>query len=81
MSFKRFIAATAAIALMTTPVVAAAQSTAAIAATEVSPAGESVDEGSQLRGGFIIPLIAVIAIILGILAATSDDDDDLPQSP
>lgn len=79
MNFKRFIAASAAIALMTTPVVAAAQSTAATVSTEVSPASESVDEGSQLRGGFIIPLIAIIAIILGILAATGDND--APESP
>ena len=75
MGFKGFIAATAAVALMTAPTVAAAQS-----APEVAPASEKV-EGSELRGGFIIPLIALIAIILGILAATNDDDDDLPHSP
>ena len=76
MGFKGLIAATAAVALMTAPTVAAAQS-----APEVAPASESVDSGSQLRGGFIIPLIAIVAIILGILAATHDDDDDLPHSP
>jgi hypothetical protein len=60
---------------------AAAQSSAAAArSTEVAPAGESVS-GSELRGGFIIPLIALIAIILGILAATNNDDDTLPHSP
>jgi uncharacterized protein (UPF0212 family) len=80
---KGIIAATAAVALMATPTVAAAQSSAAAAraaTTEVAPAGESVD-GNQLRGGFIIPLIALVAIILGILAATHDDDGDLPHSP
>lgn len=61
---------------MTAPTVAAAQS-----AAEVAPASESIDSGSELRGGFIIPLIAIVAIILGILAATNDDDDDLPHSP
>jgi hypothetical protein len=60
---------------VTAPTVAVAQS-----APEVAPASERVD-GSELRGGFIIPLIAIIAIILGILAATNDDDDDLPHSP
>jgi hypothetical protein len=60
---------------MAAPTVAAAQS------VEVAPASETVDEGSELRGGFIIPLIALVAIILGILAATNDDDDDLPKSP
>jgi glycerol uptake facilitator-like aquaporin len=73
--FKGLIAATAAVALMAAPTVAAAQS------AEVAPASESVTEGSELRGGFIIPLIALVAIILGILAATNDDDDDLPPTP
>jgi phosphotransferase system enzyme I (PtsI) len=43
-----------------------------------------VEMGEQLRGGFIIPLIALIAIILGICAGTNvcgGDDDDLPHSP
>jgi len=78
--FKGIIAATASVALMVTPAVAAAQSARA-APTAVAPAGETVDEGSELRGGFIIPLIAIIAIILGILAATHDNDEDLPHSP
>ena len=75
MGFKGLIAATAAVALMAAPTVAAAQS------VEVAPASETVTEGSELRGGFIIPLIALVAIILGILAATNDNDDDLPTSP
>ena len=75
MGFKGLIAATASVALMAAPTVAAAQS------VEVAPASETVTEGSELRGGFIIPLIAIVAIILGILAATNDDDDDLPESP
>jgi len=79
--FKGIIAATASVALFVAPTMAAAQTSAAAArATEVSPAGEGV-QGSELRGGFIIPLIALIAIILGILAATHNDDDNLPTSP
>jgi hypothetical protein len=71
---------------MTAPTMAMAQSSAAAstaAVTEVAPADETV-EGEQLRGGFIIPLIALIAIILGICAGTSvcgGDDDDIPHSP
>jgi len=84
--FKGLIAATASVALMTTPTLAMAQTAAATSATaaqEVAPAGETV-EGEQLRGGWIIPLIALIAIILGICAATDicgGDDDDPPTSP
>ncbi len=82
MAFKGLIAAAASVALMTAPTVASAQA-AASAAREVAPATETV-EGEQLRGGFIIPLIALIAIILGICAATDicgGDDDDPPHSP
>ena len=78
MSFKGFIAATTAVAMMVTPTLATAQ------VAEVAPATETVDEGSELRGGFIIPLIALIAIILGICAGTDicgGDDDDQPTSP
>jgi hypothetical protein len=80
--FKGLIAATASVALMTAPTMAAAQS-ASVRVGEVAPAAETVD-GEQLRGGFIIPLIALIAIILGICAGTDvcgGDDDDLPTSP
>jgi glycerol uptake facilitator-like aquaporin len=72
--FKGFIAAATSVALMASPAVASAAetaSTARAATTEVAPAGENV-QGNELRGGFIIPLIALIAIILGILAATKN---------
>jgi hypothetical protein len=80
--FKGLIAATASVALMTTPTLATAQATAA-ASREVAPSTESV-EGDELRGGFIIPLIALIAIILGLCVATDicgGEDDDPPTSP
>jgi hypothetical protein len=70
---KKVLTAASAVALMSASTVAAAQS------APVQPAEESV-EGSELRGGFIIPLIAIIAIILGILAATHKDEDP-PHSP
>jgi hypothetical protein len=81
-AFKGLIAAAASVALITTPTLAAAQATAS-ASREIAPAAETV-EGEQLRGGFIIPLIALIAVILGLCAATDicgGDDDDLPTSP
>lgn len=83
MAFKGLIAAAASVALMTAPTMAAAQaSAAAVRATEVTPASEEVD-GEQLRGGFIIPLIALIAIILGLCAADviCSNGDDPPTSP
>ncbi|MEA3061210.1 MAG: hypothetical protein QOJ94_991 [Sphingomonadales bacterium] len=82
MGFKGIIAATTSVALMVAPTMAAAQTSAATAkaTTEVAPAGENV-QGSELRGGFIIPLIALIAIILGLLAALDHGNNDLPHSP
>lgn len=72
MAFRKIITAASAVALVAAPTVAMAQ-------TQLEPASEQV-EGSELRGGFIIPLIAIVAIILGILAATHSDDDP-PHSP
>jgi hypothetical protein len=87
-AFRGLIAAAASVALMAAPTMAAAQASASASAAasnarEVAPAGETVD-GDQLRGGFIIPLIALIAIILGLCVATDlcgGDEDDLPTSP
>jgi hypothetical protein len=82
--FKGLITAAASVALVTAPTMATAQASAAAArSAEVAPQAETVD-GEQLRGGFIIPLIALIAIILGLCLATDlcgGDDDDQPTSP
>ena len=82
MTTKSLMASIAAAALVVSPTVAAAQS-ATSAPAQIAPAEETV-EGSELRrGGFIIPLVAIIAIILGILAATGnlENDRDTPRSP
>ena len=80
MGFKGIIAATASVALMATPTIAAAQQ-AAPASDRKWRRPVRMCSGSELRGGFIIPLIALIAIILGILAATHNGNNDLPHSP
>lgn len=84
MAFRKLVASAVSLTLMAAPTIAQAQaSPTASAVHEVAPADETV-EGSELRGGFIIPLIALIAVILGLCAANvfcSDNDDDLPSSP
>ena len=73
MKFGKALASGAvAASLVAAPVVAQAAPAELRTGTEV--------EGENLRGGFIIPLIAVVAIILGILAATGGDND-APHSP
>ncbi|HYD23463.1 MAG TPA: hypothetical protein VEB68_01600 [Croceibacterium sp.] len=76
MKFANLLAAAAAVGLVAAPVMAQA-------AAQPIPARSGAELGASenLRGGFVIPLIALIAIILGILAATNDNDDDLPDSP
>lgn len=77
MVFKGIVTAAASVALIAAPTVAVAQS-----ASVAAPAIEQV-EGDEMfgRGGFVIPLIAIIAIILGILAATNDGDSHPPVTP
>ena len=73
MKFGKALASVAvAASLVAAPVVAQAAPAELRTGTEV--------EGENLRGGFIIPLVAIVAIILGILAATGGDDD-APHSP
>jgi hypothetical protein len=78
MSFKKasLVAALAA-SMAGAPVLA---QTAAAPATAEARSGADMDDANAVRGGFLIPLIAIIAIILGILAATSDGGER-PESP
>lgn len=74
MIIKNLLTAVAAASLAAAPTMAAAQ---ASAPTELAPAAESA-EGSDLRGGFLLPLVGVVAIIIAILVFV---DDDEPESP
>jgi len=77
MSFKKAsVAAMLAVSMMATPVLAQSAAPLSVAARS----GADVSGTNEIRGGFIIPLVAVVAIILGILAATSDGGDR-PHSP
>jgi len=71
---KASLAAALAVSTISAPVMAQTQ------AAPVERSGADMQNANELRGGFIIPLIAIIAIILGILAALHEDDD-LPHSP
>jgi hypothetical protein len=67
------MSAAAALALTVSPTIAMAQK----AAAPVAPATEQV-KGSEIRGGFILPLIGIIAIIIAIILLT---DNNKPKSP
>jgi type IV secretory pathway VirB2 component (pilin) len=68
--------AISAVALMAAPTMAAAQPAQA-PVREVAPSAEEV-EGEQIRGGFLLPLAVIVAIIIGIILLTGDDE---PESP
>jgi hypothetical protein len=75
MRIKSILAAVAAASMAAAPVVAAPKPAPA-APAEVAPAAETV-EGEQIRGGFLLPLAVIIAIIIGVLLLTKDDEDSV----
>lgn len=84
MAIRPLVSAITAVALISTPAVATAQ-TGSAPTVEIEPAGEQ-GEGAEARrrrrGGFILPLLGVAAILIAILLLTSGgDDDDVPISP
>ena len=80
MSFKKAsVAAVIAVSMASTPVLAQTATSAAPLSVAARSGAAVSDEASDLRGGFIIPLVAIVAIILGILAATNGSDR--PHSP
>ena len=79
MSFKKAsLAAMLAVSMASTPVLAqSAPSAAALSVAERS--GATTEDANELRGGFIIPLLAVLAVIAGLIIAFGGDDE--PESP
>ena len=78
MSFKKAsVAAALAVSMASTPVLA---QTSAAPLSVAARSGATTQNASELRGGFIIPLVALVAIILGILAATQGHGSR-PTSP
>ena len=80
MSFKKAsVAAALAVSMASTPVLAQTAPSAAPLSV-AARSGATTENASELRGGFIIPLIALVAVILGVLAATNGSGDR-PHSP
>ena len=71
MRLNSILAAVAAISMAAAPAIAAPKP-----AAEVAPQSETV-EGDQIRGGFLLPLAIIIAIIIGVLLLTKDDEDPI----
>ena len=71
MKMKMTLAAIVAASLVGTPVVAQA------AARTASP----VEDSENIQGGWFIPALAIIAVLLGVWVLVDGGDDDLPTSP
>ena len=83
MSFmKASMVAMLAVSMASTPVLAqtATSASSSPAVTASARSGAAMDDASAVRGGFIIPLLAILAVIAGLLAAFNDGDDR-PVSP
>ena len=77
---KASVAAVLAVSMASTPVLAQSAQTSAAPLSVAARSGADISgEASDMRGGFLIPLIAVVAVILGILAAVGGSDR--PSSP
>lgn len=72
MRFRNVLAATAAAMLASAPI--AAQAAEAAGARDGTPV-----EGEEIGGGFIVPLIAALAVIVAVVLIA--DGDDEPASP
>jgi hypothetical protein len=73
MRINSILAAVAAASLAAAPAVAAPKPVGSAANVEVAPASETAS-GDQIRGGYLLPLAIIIAIILGVLLLTNNDE-------
>jgi hypothetical protein len=84
MSFRKAsLVAMLAVSMASTPVLAQAANSAPrtpAATSQTARAGATVSNSNELRGGWIIPTLALLAVIAGILAATSGGGNR-PTSP
>ena len=84
---KFLVTAATAVAMAAAPTIASAQRASApaptAAVTDVQPSSEQVDgnELGKIRGGFLLPLAILVAIILALLLTQKSENQDLPTSP
>jgi hypothetical protein len=75
---KSVLAVAAAVSMICASSGALAQSAAALSIAANAPAGADVKDDSDLHGGFILPTLAVLAIVAVIYLLTKSDN---PSSP
>lgn len=73
MRLVKIATAVAACSLAVSP--ALASSASKLSLSNASRAASQVDESNEQAGGFIIPLIAVAAVVLGVVVAVDGDNE------
>jgi hypothetical protein len=74
----RILAVAAAVSMVSLSSGALAQSAAPLSLASGVRAGADSEDASNIRGGFIIPTLVVIAIIAAIYLLTQDDSPNRP---
>lgn len=80
MRLAKMMLAAAAVSLAVSPAVAStAASKLSLSSTDAVRASTSTGKSNEEVGGFLVPLLAVVAVIGGALVLI--DEDDTPDSP
>lgn len=82
MSFRKVsMGAAIAISMVSAPVLASTAPAGTAPVAQSVRSGAEMEQSNELgRGGWFIPLLAILAIIAGIIAAVGGDDER-PHSP
>ena len=78
---NKLITLFAAAALASGPVAAQAQSAAPLSVVTAARAGAQTDDANEIRGGIILPALAIIAVIAVLALTDTWPFDDGPSSP
>ena len=75
---KSMLAAVAALSMMTASGGAMAQSAASLSLASHLPADAGTSEANEMRGGFIIPAVVILALAALVYVLTKDGDSTSP---
>ena len=79
MRLAKMMTAVAACSLAVSPAIASSASKLSLSSSDAARASTDAGRSNEAAGGFLIPVLAVIAIIGGIVVLV--DGDDEPDSP
>ena len=78
MRFNKALVAALALSMASTPVLA--QSAAPLSIAPAARTAAATQDGSDLRGGYLIPAVVIIAVIAAAILITNHHNNDLPAS-